>query len=441
MGRARAAWQRTYNSFWFVPGVLTLAATVLAVATVAVDRRVALQGRDLWLVFGTGAEGARGVLSAISGSMITVTGVVFSMTIVALQLAAQQFTPRVLRVYSEDRGSHLVLGTMVGTFTYALLVERTVRSERGDSEAFVPVLSVNLAVVLTLVSIAALLYFIHHVARSIQAERIVDRVARDVFDATDRLFPETVGEAAEEAPSFSFPEEEPVPIRSERAGYLQSVDEHALFELADQGRIVLRMEPRVGDYVLRGDPLVSAWIPIGGDAGVIREKVNRAFLVGPEKTLHQDVSRGVVELVDIAVKALSPGTNDPTTAMLAIDRLGEVVTRLGTRAAPSPVRTGKDHRIRFVARRREFAAVVELAFGQVRHYGGDAPAVMIHLTEILGRAATHMPAWRREPLRLEVERIRQGAEERIRGSEARQSVEAACDLALARIAGVRGGWG
>ena len=173
-------WFDWQQSLWFLPAILTVVSTVLALSLVRLDQSLALapRGNYTW-AFGGGAFGARGVLEAIAGSMITVTGTVFSITIVALQLASSQFSPRVLRTFTSDRGVQIVLGVFVGTFTYCLLVLRSVRSELEHNSAFVPSVSVTVAVVLALLSIGCLIYYIHHVARSIQVAIVAKLVAED----------------------------------------------------------------------------------------------------------------------------------------------------------------------------------------------------------------------------------------------------------------------
>jgi uncharacterized membrane protein len=192
MARIRALWSGIIDSLWFLPAVMTAAGGALALVLVRLDASVVgpLESSDLGWLFTGGAAGARGVLAAISGSLITVTGVVFSVTIVALQLASSQFTPRVLRQFMSDRANQLVLGVFIGTFTYSLLVQRTVRAvlEEGGT-AFVPSVSVTVAVILALVSIGFLIFFIDHAARSIQADVILQRVTHDTLDAIHLRLP------------------------------------------------------------------------------------------------------------------------------------------------------------------------------------------------------------------------------------------------------------
>ena len=391
MTRPAMLWARVRESLWFVPSVLTAGATLLAFSTVWLDRHAVLGGRTYWFVFASGAEGARGVLATIAGSIITVTGVVFSITIVVLQLASSQFTPRVLRSFTENRANQLVLGVFIGTFTYSLLVLRTVRSETDGAELFVPALSVTIALALALVSIGFLIFFINHIARSIQAEVIIDRVTADAVEVVDALFPATIGEPASELTRLhTLPPEADVgwsPIPAPSAGYVQAVDEEAIMALAEKHDVALKMESRVGEFLIEGDPVATVSRPLPRDAA---GAIQSAFQLGPERTRHQDVERGLIELSDIAVRALSPGINDPTTACVCIDRLTQILTLLSERRFPDTVRMDKAGRVRLIARLPTFEGLVKLAYSQIRHFGVSNPAIASRLNESLTRLAARV---------------------------------------------------
>ncbi|MDP9355267.1 MAG: DUF2254 domain-containing protein [Chloroflexota bacterium] len=313
--RLSSWWYDLQESLWFLPAVMTGTAIALALGMVRLDEALLLDRRtgSSWL-FGGGAEGARGVLSAIAGTMITVTGVVFSITIVALQLASAQFTPRVLRTFTGDRGNQVVLGAFIGTFTYALLVLRSVRSESSDAEKFVPAASVTLAIVLVLVSIGLLIYYIHHAATAIRASVVIDRAARDTLGLIDELFPADVGCPAR--PSPSLPLDPPGVVRATGSGYLQHVDQDALFSLAEERALVVRLEPLVGEFVLPGAALASVW-PAGKLDEGLAQAIHGTVVLGPERTLQADVELGIRQLADIAIKSLSPGRPPPPSASTA----------------------------------------------------------------------------------------------------------------------------
>jgi len=379
--KAPILWQRLRDSLWLLPSLLTLGAVALAAATVEFDRQMLANERaDLYLAFGGGAEGARGVLTAIGSTVITVTGVIFSVTIVALQLASSQFTPLVLRSFLGDRANQLVLGVFIATFTYTLLVLRTVRSATQDNQVFVPSISVAVAIGLALVSIGLLIYFIHHVSRSIQAAVIIDRATRDTRQVVDRLFPREADTSDSQRLAHE-PATPPMIVAADRAGYIQAVDEDALVDLARQHRLTIRMDRRVGEHLLPGVAVASVW-SASEMPDATADGVRQAFVLGPERTLTDDLELGIRQLSDIALRALSPSLNDPTTAMICFDRLAEMVVLVGCRLTPAAVR-GPDGAC-LIARRQTFDDVAETAYGLTRRSVAADPTVAHHVAVTLG---------------------------------------------------------
>lgn len=424
---------------------MTTVSVVLALLMVRLDQELLIDdrlGSSAWL-FGGGSEGARGVLSAIAGTMITVTGVVFSITIVALQLASSQFTPRVLRNFTGDRGNQVVLGVFIGTFTYSLLVLRSVRSASDDRVIFVPSASITLAIILAVISIGFLIYFVHHSARSIQAAVVIDRAANDTHRLIDQLFPADIGKPAEQQAPIRPPDEEPRRVPAERGGYLQAINADSLFELAERGAFTIRVEPYVGDFVFAGTTLASVW-PLNrldreaiegrpeeknGQAS-LDDKIRSAFALGFERTAQEDLGFGFRQLADIGVKALSPGINDPTTATMSINRMADALVTLAGRTPPAPVRTGEDGSVRLILSGPPFEDLVRLAFSQVRHYGVGDPSVAEHLGRTLGRVAMLVPDQLRPPLVIEARRLIEAALEKITVEGDRVRVLEACAWAL-----------
>jgi uncharacterized membrane protein len=394
--RLALAWARVRDGLWFTPAVAVLAGVVLATVAVLVptpqpESRLA----RLWL-FSGGAEGARGVLSAIAGSLITVTATVFSVTIVALQLASSQFSPRILGSFVADRINQAVLGIFIGTFTYTLLVLRTIHSEQQDRVAFVPHVGVTLALVLLLLSIGALIVFIDHAAQSIRASVILRRETARTLARIEELFPAHVGEPAgvgKAQPRVVPPEGAPARVVATESGYLQSLHAAALWRLDvgdERGPVTVRMEMYVGEFAFPGKVLASVWPASRADAPMC-DAVRAAFVLGPERTHEQDVEFGLVALSDIAVKALSPGINDPTTALQCIDRLTELVAALGRRRPPDDARTGGSGRVVLFARDTSYERALGVAFDQVRHYGANNPLVASRLLMALGELADVAP--------------------------------------------------
>lgn len=399
-------WGKVRSSLWFIPAVMTIGAVALATFTVWLDRHGVASPGTSWFILVAGAEGARGVLSTVAGSIITVTGVVFSITIVVLQLASTQFSPRVLRSFTEDRANQLVLGVFIGTFTYALLVLRTVRSEFGDYSRFVPTLSVNLAVVLAVISMGFLIYFINHIAQSIRAEEIIARVVSDAKEVVERLYPEEFGRPAEAEADLAFMHDPGLPlVAASLSGFLQNIDPHFLMKFAEEHDLVLKIEPRMGAFVVAGDNVIS--VVSGEVADLPLRQLEEVVVIGPERTRQQDVERGLIELTDIAVRALSPGINDPTTAIVCIHRLTEIFTMLGSRHFPSRVRKSEHGVVRLVVTRPEFPELLEAAYSPVRHHGRGNPKVVAAIEASLHGLLQRLPLQRQPAIHAELARLPQ----------------------------------
>ena len=347
-------WDRLLGSFWFLPIVMAGAAVALAYATIALDRTttVGWVRAQSWAYNGS-AEGATAMLGTIASSMITIAGVVFSMTLVVLSLASSQLGPRLLRGFMTDKGTQVVLGTFVATFLYSLFVLRSIR--RADEGLFVPHLSVACGVLFVVTSLGVFVYFIHHVAVSIQADAVVARVGAELAERIERHFPETIGQGAH-APA-DLPEafaRDSCSIGAAEDGYVQLIDSNALLALAVEEDLVLRVERRPGHFVIKGSPLALAW-PGKRVHDRIQARINAAFVVGSQRTSVQDVELAVNQLVEIAVRALSPGVNDPFTAVACVDRLGAALSRLAQREMPSPCRRDAENKLRVVTPATAFA--------------------------------------------------------------------------------------
>lgn len=410
LGRLRSWWQQIHSSLWFLPALITAAAAVLAVVTVSLDRRGFGSAQSHWFILISGAEGARGVLGTIAGSIITVTGVVFSITIVVLQLASSQFSPRVLRSFTEDRSNQLVLGIFIGTFTYALLVLRTVRSEFSDYSRFVPSLSVNVAMLLALISMGFLIYFVHHITQSIQAEMIIARVTEDAMEIVNNLFPSQLGDEAEDRLFDEFARVEALAVvHSNKSGFIQGNDFDQMIKIAEECDLTLRLDHRAGSFVVDGDPLIS--VLRGSVPEDVADSLRATVVVGRERTRPQDVERGLIELTDIAVRALSPGINDPTTAIVCVHRLTEIFTQLGARRFKSVCGEAKDGTARVVAPCVEFSQLLFNAYGQLRTYGQKDTLVAAALKESLERVERRVATARKPAVRAELDRLLAGREE------------------------------
>jgi uncharacterized membrane protein len=330
--------------------------------------------------------------------VITVAGVVFSITISALTQASSQFGPRLLRNFMRDTGNQIVLGTFVATFVFCLLVLRTIHGKFEDGVEFVPQASVTAAVLLAAASIAVLIYFIHHVSVSLQAPAVVAAVRADLERVIARLPVEQSGSADPVAPpassssSSSSDETGGLPadfsasarvVPATVEGYVQVVDYDALRGAAADGDLILRLAYRPGDYVIAGTPLLWAWPGARYDDEVMAGRCNAAFLCGRNASPEQDVEYAIRQMVEVAVRALSPGINDPFTAINCIDALGSCVCRVARRGLQGPLRFDAEGRLRLVVPVTTFDGIVDAAFNQIRQYGRGSVPVTIRLLEVI----------------------------------------------------------
>lgn len=384
----RRTWLSLKSSLWFVPTVCVLFATGLAGGMVEWDSRLELQLAEQWpTFFGLSAEGSRSILATIAQSVITIAGVAFSITIVALSLAANQYTPRVLRNFMRDRGNQFVLGGLVGIFTYCVIVLRTIR---GGEKPFVPALSVMLALLFAFVAIGLFIYFIHHVATTIQASTILSSIANETREVIRTLLPREAAPGAtdcdltrEEEELLAKGEWQAIPCQN--TGYLQSVDAEALISYAREHHAVIRMQLAVGDFSTQGKPLV--WIKTEGPlAERSATDVNRFFAIKAFRTIEQDMRFGIRQIVDIAVKALSPGINDPTTARTCLCYLASILCQLAGRHIP-PRCVYREGRLCVVDRRPNFEGLVDLAFDEIRQNGGRQPIVLLGMLAAIEEVA------------------------------------------------------
>jgi uncharacterized membrane protein len=443
MEKLKNVWHEIRDSLWFLPSLLTLAGGTAALLLMRHNDDILgdVDARDLWWVFGGGSDGAQSVLQVISGSLITVTGVIFSVTMIVLQLASSQFTPRVLRQFMADRSNQLVLGVFIGTFTYTLIVLRSVRGD-ATGEEYVPQVAVTGAVVLALVSIGFLIYFINHIARSVQAAVVIDTIARDTLNVVCAVYPErlngetrTSGRGAPPRTDGMEPADgaEVVPILMQRAGYLQGIDYDALREIAAGHHLAICVELEIGTFVLAGQHVAS----VQSDRGVPERAIGDirdALVIGPERTPRQDLKYGVLELMDIAVKAMSPSVNDPTTAVNSIHRLGEVLLELAWRADGDRIIHADDGTELVRGRRPLLEDTIGLAFNQIRHYSAENATVMIVLLRTLGELAALAPPHARAAFVEQLNDVHTTARARISDTADRERLEEAAAHALGRAA-------
>jgi uncharacterized membrane protein len=365
MNRLRVFWWTLSGSLWFVPTLLVLLAVGLAAGLIAAETTFRFDfAQSFPRLFGAGPEGSRTMLAAIAGSMITVAGVVFSVTLVALSLASAQYSPRVIRTFMQDRPTQIVLGVFVAVFVYCLIVIRSVRG--GDGGVFVPSLAVFGGMVLALVAIGFLVYFIHHLALAIESSTILARLTETTIDAIDDLYPllhRPEGEDAAAGKQLAQSISAWVPVSALQSGYIVSVDKAGLARCAGKLGRVVRMEYTTGDFVIEGRVLLSlssGTAPSPDQVALLDSCFSRDRL----RTLEQDVSFGLQQIVDMALRALSPGVNDQTTAIMCIDRIAEVMVRMADRRVEEKY-ICEGATLRLIAADRSYAYLLHQAFNAV----------------------------------------------------------------------------
>jgi uncharacterized membrane protein len=430
-------WDRLRFSYWFVPSLMSVGAIFLAALTLYLDTREGLDwARWVPWLFVDQPAGARTLLSTIAGSMITVAGVTFSITIAALAYATSQFGPRLLTNFMEDRGNQITLGTFIATFLYSLIVLRSVRaageaapraSGEGDAftgspsggaelpgqvdadllDAFVPHFSILTALALAVGSVGVLVYYIHHAPSSIHASNVAARIGRDLISKLGQLFPEEIGvdqkgaetgdgerehtTPPEPPPDAVLPErfgQEAAEVRSGGDGYVQRIDGSRLLALAREHDVVVRLLVHPGAFTWEGRPLAAVWPPQNASPELLA-RLPKTFVTASKRNATQDVMFLVDELVEVAARALSPGVNDPVTAMTCLDWLSAAAARLGRRAMPSGYRYDGDGALRIIADPVTYGGYAEAAFGRLRPYVETDANAASHMMDRLGELAAH----------------------------------------------------
>lgn len=430
------------SSFWFVPGLMIVAAIALSFGMVEFDRF--LEGRSInlseWLYNAT-PDGARQLLMTIASSIITVTSLVFSMTLVALTLASQQLGPRLLENFMRNRANQVVLGFFVATFVYALLILRTI--SEVDQAHFVPETAIATAIVMSIASFAILIFFIHHVAESIQADAVIASVSANLDRLIKMNFVEHDGkESADEAAvSDSWPsdfDKRAVPLCGDTSGYIQTLDLDTLRSLAIEHNVRIHLDCRPGHFVVEGCPL--AFIAADGDLSEdVRERILATFVFGPKRTPAQDVEYEIRVLAEIAMRALSPGINDHYTAITCVDRLTAALAPILRLRIPGGDIFDDDGSVILRTIPPGFRGMLDAAFNDIRQSAAKNTAVTIRLLESLSLLAQQCTsADHRKAVGRHVEMVARSAEEFIFEPNDKADVEARLRVARRHVSDARG---
>lgn len=384
----RAVAERLGQSLFFLPAVMVLGSVALAELGQLVDQwfdEGVLGGR-----FDTTVDGARAVLSTIAGATITAASVVLSLTLVAVQLSSSQYSPRSLGNFLGDRIQQVVIGSVLGTFTYSMLVLREVRGPiDSDGDAVVPLISVGVAVALALGSLIALIASINHTAQTLRVENVLDRTSTRTIGAVRTRLAEPGGTGDEQrAPDeigegefFSHGPSGVAYVAAPRSGWVQQISEEAMAAAVPPGS-VLRLAVAPGHHVLEGTPMVYVR-PLPPDIEAVRVEVLRSLVIGSRRTLQQDIGFGILQLEDVALRALSPSVNDPNTAVDVVNRMGSVLLEIMSRAE-FPRAADMDGRTLVRAEEPDHERYVQAALDGIRRHGAAEPRVLTAIVHMIG---------------------------------------------------------
>ncbi|MBB3210656.1 putative membrane protein [Rhodopirellula rubra] len=408
-------WAKVRTSYWFVPSLMAISAIVLSFVTTSLDYRLGAAWMDgtSWL-YGNQPDGARAVLSTVAGSMITVAGVTFSMTILSISHTTSQVGPRLLNNFMGDKANQFTLGVFISTFLYCLMVLRTVRNAEtappgetgtvGENVellgAFVPHIAVMVGVLMAIVSVGVLIFFIHHIPETIHVSNIIAGVGRRLNAQIDSQFPARVGDPrdteVEHGSQSTLPplfDESAAKVQSDGTGYLEYIDGDGLLDVATRHDLVLHVQPSPGDFVTLSDVLLLA-SPRDRIDDKISSELSAMFVYGTQRTATQDLRFQVNQLVEVAMRALSPGVNDPFTAISCMDWLQSALETLASRELPAAHRYDDDQRLRVIAEPVTFRAFASLVFDQLRPYVAADRNASLRMMEVIGNLAAQVTSAR-----------------------------------------------
>lgn len=400
---AGAVWRQINMSLWLWPGVAVVVAYVFGLWV----SRVQLGSDSIagTLFQGDGSAG-RSILTALVGGLVTALSVIFSLTITGLQLVHQQYSPRLLRNFIRDRSTKVTLGVFAGTVAYILAVLQSFPP--SDSPEPVPRLAIFLGMVLFMACVGAVAYFAQHITQSIRVHKTMDRVAEDSRHAI-RLSNKAAPAQAHTAIRAPLPQppDHAVLIDAWRSGYVREIDVTHLADRAGKAGATLRMRPMIGDHVIEGMPLAWYWSRGEGDvdATVMRRELRKAVEIGEDRSEDTDVSYGFRQLVDVAVRAMSPSLNDPYTAIQAIDHMTVLLCGLARSGMPDGVVRDADGALLVAVPGADLADYLRLAIDQPCRYGGGEPAVAVRLLKMLSEVGALAPSEARQAIEAEIDRV------------------------------------
>ncbi|MDZ7741218.1 MAG: DUF2254 domain-containing protein [Bacteroidota bacterium] len=379
-------WNELKATFWFIPVLIILLSVLLAIGFVYADQITSFSRDGLGrFFFVNSVDSARSILSTISGAMIGVAGTVFSVTLVALTLASSQLGPRLIKNFMYVKLNQIVLGSYVSTYLYCLIVLNAV--QENNAYTFIPTLSILLALVAAIANIVLLIVFIHRIAVSIQADKVISDVSASLSKQVKIIFPEKMGDEMEtekDIPLDAIKSEysNTVSVKCPKSGYIQYIDGESLLEVMTKSEALFVLNHRPGDYLVEGSEIGKLYTNEKEEKEILK-KILFQFVFGKTKTAQQDLEFSIHQLVEIAARALSPGINDPYTAIACIDNLTATMCYLAQLKFPSKYRVDEKKELRVIADTLDFEGVLGAAFNQIRQFSSGSTAVIIRLMEAL----------------------------------------------------------
>lgn len=411
---------------WIIMAAIIAAGLLLSLVMVRLDQALDLHpDPDQVWIYGGGADGALGVLSAVSASTITVAGVIFSATYVTMQLASSQYTPRVVQALARQSSLHLVLGLLLADFVYSLMVLRSVRpATTANPEEFVPVLSLSVCVLLSIGCVAVLVYGITAGIRALQPTSLIGAAADETMALLRRSsrLSEQVNTA--DTSGEGMFDGVGLPVPTPRGGFVVRIQFEHLVTVAEAEDIAVRLDADIGHYCLPGEPILTIW-PADRCTPQTAAAVLRTVVFDDERTPEQDVEFGFRRVADIMLKALSAAINDPTTAIYCLNTLGNLVVLLAREGPPQRFLTDANDTVRVIWRPDPFDRCVRTAYGQLRFYALGDLVLVAYALDSLGRVVALVPANRRGALMDEATRLRDAAMHHIHADLDRRAVQQA----------------
>jgi len=428
-------WNKIHEGFWFLPTTLIIAGFLLGNLTTRLDGLTqSWTSEHLSVIFPGNTDWAKSFLTTVSASLGVAITLIISTTIIALTLASQQFGPRLLRNFLRDTTTKAILGVFFGTAIFGFVVRFRIGVD------FIPYISIAVMGALGLMDVFLLILFVHHISVSIHSSNVMAVVSRDYSKAVDKLFPQKL---LETPPATELPlhprdvpanfEKEARPINSNESGYIQNIDYEYLLDLAREKDVILKIHPRPGEFIIEGTPLASVWPGTAYEKSFFL-KLNQAIFLGNERTLTQDVEFAINQLVEIAVRALSPAINDPFTATRSLNRLSQGLVELAQTHMPTPYLYDTQQKLRLIIKTINFPMMVDASFNLIRQNAVNCPLVLVSVLEALGSISPFVQSEEdRAVLRLHADMVERACQRSLSEEVDRNLVERAYQALLEKM--------